>query len=171
VTGPGSARRWQGAAGWQPTGAPDAPPPGGRALMVINPNSSDAVTDGIAAALAPLQGWGVPIRCLTLAEGPAAIESEADAALCVPPLLALAADLEEAKKAVADCEPEIDDNVLRQYRYVKQQVKRPPVVVALEEGRCKGCHLKVSGDVESMARKGQELVRCDSCGRILYYDR
>jgi predicted nucleic acid-binding Zn-ribbon protein len=82
-----------------------------------------------------------------------------------------AADLEEAKKAVADCEPEIDDSVLRQYRYVKQQVKRPPVVVALEEGRCKGCHLKVSGDVESMARKGRELVRCDSCGRILYYDR
>jgi predicted nucleic acid-binding Zn-ribbon protein len=82
-----------------------------------------------------------------------------------------AADLEEAKEALAACEPEIDENVLQQYDYVKRQVKRPPVVVALEDGRCKGCHLKVSGDVESMARKGRELVRCDSCGRILYYDR
>ena len=29
-------------------------------LFVINPNSSQTVTDGIAAALAPLQGMGHP---------------------------------------------------------------------------------------------------------------
>ncbi len=81
------------------------------------------------------------------------------------------ADLEEARQAVADCEPDIDPGVLQQYRYVKRQLKRPPVVVPLEGGRCKGCHLKVSGEVESSARRGQQLVRCDNCGRILYVDR
>jgi Asp/Glu/hydantoin racemase len=104
VSGAGSARRWQGAAGWQPVGATAELPRGGRALMVINPNSSQSVTDGIAAALAPLQGWGVPIRCLTLRDGPAAIESDADAALCVPPLLARAAELaDEAAGFVVAC--------------------------------------------------------------------
>lgn len=104
MSGAGSARRWQGAAGWQPVGAREEPSGVGRALFVINPNSSETVTEGIAAALAPLQRWGVPIRCLTLADGPAAIESDADVALCVPPLLALAADLErEAAGFVVAC--------------------------------------------------------------------
>jgi predicted nucleic acid-binding Zn-ribbon protein len=80
-------------------------------------------------------------------------------------------ELGEAEEAVRACEAEIDPPVLQQYRYVKSQVKRPPVVAELRDGRCSGCHLKVSGDVESTARKGTDLVRCDSCGRILYYDR
>jgi predicted nucleic acid-binding Zn-ribbon protein len=81
------------------------------------------------------------------------------------------AELDDAKAAVTACEVGIEDAVLQQYRYVKSQIKRPPVVVELSDGRCLGCHLKVSGEVESAARKGHELVRCDSCGRILYYDR
>lgn len=80
-------------------------------------------------------------------------------------------ELGDAEAAVEACAEEIDADVLNQYRYVKSQIKRPPVVVALKDGRCQGCHLKVSGDVESMARRGMELVRCDSCGRILYFER
>ncbi len=80
-------------------------------------------------------------------------------------------ELDDANTAVKACEQEIDAAVLKEYRYVKSQVKRPPVVVPLEQSRCMGCHLKVSGEVETEARKGQELVRCDSCGRILYFDR
>jgi predicted nucleic acid-binding Zn-ribbon protein len=82
-----------------------------------------------------------------------------------------ASELEDARKAVEDCKEDIKPGILQQYTYVKGQVKRPPVVVPLEDGRCMGCHLKVSGEVESASRKGHELVRCDSCGRILYFDR
>ncbi|MEM1432395.1 MAG: aspartate/glutamate racemase family protein, partial [Pseudomonadota bacterium] len=39
--------------------------------------------------------WGLPIRCVTLAEGPPGIETDAEAAEVVPPLLALAARLED----------------------------------------------------------------------------
>ncbi len=81
------------------------------------------------------------------------------------------AELAAARHAVAACENGIAAGLLQQYRYVKSQVKRPPVVVPLEEGRCMGCHLRVSSEVESLARKGADLVRCDSCGRILYFDR
>ena len=48
-----------------------------QAVIVINPNSTQAVTDGIDAALDPLRGASAPeIECLTLAEGPPGIESQ-----------------------------------------------------------------------------------------------
>lgn len=80
-------------------------------------------------------------------------------------------ELQEAKAELAESEAVQEPNVLQQYRYVKTQLKRPPIVVQLDQGRCMGCHLKVSGEVESEARRGHALVRCDSCGRILYLDR
>jgi hypothetical protein len=86
-------------------------------------------------------------------------------------LEAFNADLGAAEQAVVDCSVGIEADKLQQYHYVKSQIRRPPVVVPMEDGRCRGCHLKVSGEVETMARRGTELVRCDSCGRILYYDR
>ena len=75
-----------------------------KALHVINPNSSETVTEGIRQALEPLAGCGVPILCHTLAEGPRGIESQADADRVVPPLLTLAKRLEpEAAGFVIAC--------------------------------------------------------------------
>lgn len=46
-------------------------------LYVINPNSIEAVTDGIEAALAPLRmSDGPKIRCITLKEGPPGIQTQ-----------------------------------------------------------------------------------------------
>ena len=73
-------------------------------LFVINPNSSQTVTDGIATAIAPLQGMGTPITYLTLAEGPPGIESQAQADETIAPMLRLAASLEaEAAGFVIAC--------------------------------------------------------------------
>jgi Asp/Glu/hydantoin racemase len=62
-----------------------------KALIVINPNSSATVTAGIDAAMQPSRRLGVPIRCMTLAEGPPGIESQRQADLTIAPMLALAA--------------------------------------------------------------------------------
>ena len=67
----------------------------GRVLVVINPNSSLTVTAGIDAAMDPLRGFGTPIRCVTLAEGPPGIESQAQADETIPHMLRLAASLED----------------------------------------------------------------------------
>lgn len=76
----------------------------GRALIVINPNSSDTVTAGIDRAMDPLRGFGIPIRCVTLAEGPPGIEDQAQADLTIAPMLALAGRLEaEAAGFVIAC--------------------------------------------------------------------
>ena len=75
-----------------------------KSLMVINPNSSQSVTDGIASALSPFEGRGVPIRCLTLTEGPPGIETQRQADLTIAPMLALAAAHEaEAAGYVIAC--------------------------------------------------------------------
>lgn len=69
-----------------------------RALVVINPNSTQAVTDGIAMALEPLHRFGIPIRCLTLAKGPPGIETQEQADRTIPHMLDLAA--QEASNAL-----------------------------------------------------------------------
>jgi allantoin racemase len=58
-----------------------------RSIIVINPNSTVAVTQGIDAAMEPLRLPGGPaIECLTLAEGPPGIESQRDADGIIVPL-------------------------------------------------------------------------------------
>lgn len=72
-------------------------------LYVINPNSSAHVTDGIDRAVDPLRAWGHPIRCLTLAEGPPGIETDAHVAGVVEPQLRLARSLGDASGIVSAC--------------------------------------------------------------------
>lgn len=72
-------------------------------LVVINPNSSETVTKGIDAAVDPLRSFGIPIRCLTLAEGPPGIESQLQADLTIAPMLKLAAAQNDAAGYVIAC--------------------------------------------------------------------
>lgn len=59
-------------------------------ILVINPNSTQAVTDGIARAVAPLAVPGGPaIDCVTLAEGPPGVETQQDADGVILPLCRL----------------------------------------------------------------------------------
>jgi allantoin racemase len=58
-----------------------------RRIVVVNPNSNEAVTAGIQAALWPLTfADGPEIVCTTLAEGPYGIETQADVESVAMPL-------------------------------------------------------------------------------------
>lgn len=58
-------------------------------IVIVNPNSTVAVTDGISAAVAPLREPDGPvIDCLTLEEGPPGIETQEHIDGVVAPLLA-----------------------------------------------------------------------------------
>lgn len=73
-------------------------------IVVINPNSNQAVTDGLAEALTPFNRPGGPaIECLTLAEGPFGIESQSDSDLVVAPLLDLVRSRPDAGAFVIAC--------------------------------------------------------------------
>ena len=56
-------------------------------LHVINPNSSAHVTAAIEQAAAPFVAAGHAIACVSMADGPAGIETEADLHACIGPML------------------------------------------------------------------------------------
>ena len=59
--------------------------------------------------------------------------------------------------------------------YDRIAVRNMPAVVAIHAGKCGGCHLKVSSEVESAARGKTvdplaQLPTCDQCGRVVYWE-
>src|SRR5690606_10917657 len=71
-------------------------------LFVINPNSTQAVTDAFDAALDPLRmGDGPRIQCLTLAEGPAGVQTQLDVESVTLPLVRLVRELDARHGAAA----------------------------------------------------------------------
>lgn len=73
-------------------------------ILVVNPNSNEAVTAGLDAALDPWRLPGGPaVDCLTLAEGPFGVESRTDGDLLIGPLLRLVASRPDAGAWVIAC--------------------------------------------------------------------
>ncbi|HEX8168496.1 MAG TPA: aspartate/glutamate racemase family protein [Beijerinckiaceae bacterium] len=73
-------------------------------ILVVNPNSNEAVTRGLEEALAPLAFEDGPeIVCRTLAEGPYGIESQADVESVVLPLRRLVEADNESGAFVIAC--------------------------------------------------------------------
>jgi Asp/Glu/hydantoin racemase len=65
-------------------------------ILVINPNSTEAVTRGIDAACEPLRmAGGPPIECMTLKEGPPGIETQRDVDSVVAPLMRAVSEREK----------------------------------------------------------------------------
>ena len=73
-------------------------------VLVINPNSNQAVTDGMAEALKPLEIDGGPvIECITLADGPFGVESQADVESVTLPLKKIVTERDDADAYVIAC--------------------------------------------------------------------
>lgn len=82
----------------------------------------------------------------------------------------LTAELAEANAALTSARGPLPEPALRVYDRVA--ARQQPVVVAVRAGKCDGCHLKVSSEVESDSRSREEtkLALCDQCGRVVYWD-
>ena len=73
-------------------------------ILVINPNSNDAVTEGLQDCLSPLQIKDqVKIECMTLTEGPFGIETMLDAESVVMPLRRVVLERDDADAYVIAC--------------------------------------------------------------------
>lgn len=70
-------------------------------IVVINPNSNEAVTEGLRDALAGFEA--VPVECITLSQGPFGIESQRDSDMVVTPLVELVASRRDASAFVIAC--------------------------------------------------------------------
>lgn len=107
-----------------------------KSLIVINPNSSQSVTQGIDAAIDPLRSFGIPIRCLTLTKGPSGIESQRQADLTIGPLLELAVAQQDAAGFVIACFGDPGLHALRdQTRLPVVGIQEAAVMTALTLGQ------------------------------------
>jgi len=84
---------------------------------------------------------------------------------------ALQAEVEVATAAFQAARGGLDEPVLRVYD--RLAARALPVCVPIHGGKCGGCHLKVSSEVESAARgkaTDGKLAACDQCGRLVYWE-
>lgn len=49
------------------------------------------------------------------------------------------------------------------------RARRETAVVEARDGHCTVCHVRLRPQVYNQIRLNEELIRCDSCGRLLYY--
>ena len=70
--------------------------------------------------------------------------------------------------AVTAARTPVDALALRLYDRVAARTR--PVCVPVHAGKCGGCHLRLSGEADSAARKGDQLATCDQCGRIVWWE-
>jgi Asp/Glu/hydantoin racemase len=98
-------------------------------IIVINPNSTEAVTRGIDRACEPLRMRDGPrIECVTLADGPPGIQTQRDVDGVVAPLLRMIAELDPRAAAfVIAC---FSDPGLHSAR----ETTRKPVLGIMESG-------------------------------------
>jgi len=82
----------------------------------------------------------------------------------------LKGEIDSAKADKAAAEKECAQNYLDAYNRTKRRRPKPPFVSPIEDHKCGGCHLKVSGEVESSTRRKDGPVQCDSCGRVVYWE-
>ena len=131
-------------------------------IVVINPNSTQAVTDGIAASLE--RAGGPAIECVTLAEGPPGIESDADVAAVVQPLCDLVRARPDAAAFVNAC---FSDPGLAELRGVTSRpvfgIGESAYRSALDLGQCFGVISILPASVARHARYIAELGLAEHC--------
>jgi predicted nucleic acid-binding Zn-ribbon protein len=79
-------------------------------------------------------------------------------------------ELAEMEASRAELTSGLEESTLNRYLRLFKQ-KGDNVVVGIQHGVCGGCHMKFPMQIMVACQKGQELVTCPNCGRILYYTR
>lgn len=61
-----------------------------------------------------------------------------------------------------------DPEILKIYTRLLNN-KKDRVVVPLENRACSGCHISLTAQHENLVRKGERIIFCEHCSRILYW--
>ena len=78
-------------------------------------------------------------------------------------------ELIEAQAKFLEARQPLDEATLQLYDRISQ--RSFPACVPVNGGKCGGCHLKVSSEVESACRgKDGKVATCDQCTRIVWWE-
>jgi predicted nucleic acid-binding Zn-ribbon protein len=90
------------------------------------------------------------------------------------------ADIDQKTKAIADQLGEVEADRAKLVESVDEDLrdtyerllrsKNGEAVVGLQHDVCSGCHMKVTPTTSSKCRARKEIVHCENCGRILYWE-
>ncbi len=61
-------------------------------------------------------------------------------------------------------------NLADQYNKLRSGKRTGAAVVPIRAEQCSGCHMKISQNVINEVRRGQKLMTCESCSRIVYLE-
>lgn len=75
-------------------------------------------------------------------------------------------DIEEARREWTEASGQVDREALDQYRRLIE--KDGMAVVGVLGEACQGCYMSITPQTLNLLLRGQELILCSNCGRILY---
>lgn len=78
------------------------------------------------------------------------------------------AEVEEARKNREGMTEGIDESWLSRYTRIFNN-KGDYALVPVDNGTCGGCHMKVPPQLVQDAKRGDKMVSCTYCGRLLYW--
>ncbi|HDQ39802.1 MAG TPA: hypothetical protein ENN39_02060 [Desulfonatronum sp.] len=58
--------------------------------------------------------------------------------------------------------------ILSRYHFIRSRLSQP-VVVAVEQGICKGCNISIPPQTFNVLQKGEQILSCPNCHRIIYW--
>lgn len=82
---------------------------------------------------------------------------------------AIEAELQQLEADRATLATQVDEEILERYERLFAS-KGDAAIVALEHEVCMGCHMKVTTQTAVRVRGRKEIVGCEQCGRLLYFE-
>lgn len=73
----------------------------------------------------------------------------------------------EKKRAVTGSE--VPAPVLSRYEFIRRRLEHP-VIVPVDNGVCTGCHIAIPPQVFIELQRGQQILSCPNCQRLIYWD-
>lgn len=78
-------------------------------------------------------------------------------------------ELQVLDKKRANACGKISAPVLRRYEFIRSRIEHP-VIVAVKDGVCTGCHIAVPPQVYIELQRGQQILDCPNCQRLIFWN-
>lgn len=77
--------------------------------------------------------------------------------------------LDELDKHRADASQKISRPVFMRYEFIRSRLEHP-VIVAVKNGVCSGCHIAVPPQTYIELQRGQQILSCPNCQRLIFWN-
>ncbi len=79
------------------------------------------------------------------------------------------ASLDKLDSQRAEASNKISRPVLMRYEFIRSRLEHP-VIVAVKNGVCSGCHIAVPPQTFIELQRGQQILSCPNCQRLIFWD-